>query len=113
MFSISLKRPHWVRDSEWQHGEAALHGSSYYDLPPVLAWFTGNIGIHHLHHLSSRIPFYRLPQVVAAYPELKEIGRLTVGESLRCVPLTLWDEKQRRLVSFRQVRRQGRTLSAA
>jgi omega-6 fatty acid desaturase (delta-12 desaturase) len=62
-------------------------------------WMTGNIGIHHVHHLSSRIPFYRLPQVLRDFPELAEIGRLTFWQSLRCVPLALWDEERRQLVS--------------
>ncbi|CAN5171358.1 fatty acid desaturase [soil metagenome] len=108
-----FEQTHWVRNPDWQHSAAALHGSSYYDLPPVLMWFTGNIGIHHLHHLSSRIPFYRLPQVLKEYPELKQIGRLTIWESLRCVPLTLWDEKERRLISFRRFWRERRASALA
>ncbi len=82
----------------------ALHGSSYYDLPTVLRWFTANIGIHHIHHLCSRIPYYRLPLVLRDYPELGTIGRLTLVQSFRCVRLVLWDECQRRLVSFHEVR---------
>ena len=61
--------------------EAALHGSSYYDLPGLLRWFTANIGIHHIHHLNSRIPYYRLPQVLRDHPDLAGIGRLTLLES--------------------------------
>ena len=67
-------------------------------------WLTGNIGIHHLHHLCSRIPFYRLPQALEACPELKAVGRLSLRESLGCVRLTLWDEGQKRLVPFSEVR---------
>ncbi len=96
---------HWERSGEWKHETAALHGSSYYDLPKPLMWFTGNIGIHHLHHLSSRIPFHKLPKVLKDHPELGEIGRLTLWESLKCVRLTLWDEEAKRLVSFREGRR--------
>ena len=84
---------------------AALHGSSYYDLPQPLMWLTGNIGIHHVHHISSQIPFHVLPKVVRDYPELKEIGRLTLWESIKCIPLTLWDEENKKLISFRQHRR--------
>ncbi len=62
---------HWTREAEWSLPEAALHGSSYYDLPPVLRWFSANIGVHHVHHLSSRVPFYRLREVLRDYPELK------------------------------------------
>jgi acyl-lipid omega-6 desaturase (Delta-12 desaturase) len=95
---------HWERNADWSHEKGALHGSSYYDLPKPLMWLTGNIGIHHLHHLSSRIPFYRLPQVLKDFPELKEVGHLTLWESLKCVRLTLWDEAARKLVSFREAR---------
>jgi omega-6 fatty acid desaturase (delta-12 desaturase) len=103
---------HWSRGQDWQHEEAALHGSSYYDLPPLLMWFTGNIGIHHLHHLASRIPFHRLPKVMKDHPELNQIGRLTIRESVATVRLTLWDEHKRRLISFRELRNQLRLQTA-
>jgi acyl-lipid omega-6 desaturase (Delta-12 desaturase) len=90
----------WERSPDWSHASAALHGSSFYDLPRPLMWMTGNIGIHHLHHLCSRIPFYRLPQVLDDHPELKQTGRLTLKDSLGCVRLTLWDEDRKRLVPF-------------
>ena len=95
----------WEADADWSHPEAALHGSSHYDLPPVLRWFTANIGVHHVHHLSSRIPYYRLPEVLRDHPALADIGRLTLLESFRCVQLVLWDEGRRRLVSFREMHR--------
>jgi omega-6 fatty acid desaturase (delta-12 desaturase) len=94
---------HWSSGEEWDFRQAALHGSSYYDLPPVLNWLTGNIGIHHVHHLSSKVPCYRLPEVLRDFPELKEIGRITIRDSLGCVKLALWDEGRRRLVTFREV----------
>ena len=84
--------------------QAALHGSSHYDLPRVLRWFTANIGIHHVHHLSSRIPYYRLPEVLRDRPELRDVGRLTLWQSFRAVRLVLWDEEKRRLISFREAR---------
>ncbi|MGJ7458836.1 fatty acid desaturase [Halomonas sp. RA08-2] len=90
----------WEHDTDWTFHEAALHGSSHYDLPAPLRWFTANIGIHHVHHLCSRIPFYRLPEVLRDHPELRNIGRLTLRQSLESVRLGLWDEEQRRLVSF-------------
>jgi len=93
----------WDRDADWTFQEAALHGSSHYDLPSVLRWFTANIGVHHVHHLSSRIPYYRLSQVLQDHPQLAAVGRITLLESLRCVRLVLWDEQRRRLVSFRAV----------
>jgi fatty acid desaturase len=74
-------------------------------LPNLLRWFTANIGVHHIHHLCSRIPCYRLPLVLRDHPELDGIGRLTLFQSLRCVRLVLWDEGQQRLISFREVRR--------
>ena len=94
----------WAHDRTWNLHEVALHGSSYYDLPGILRWFTANIGVHHIHHLCSRIPYYRLPLVLRDYPDLSGIGRLTLVQSFRCVRLVLWDEGQQRLVSFREVR---------
>ena len=94
----------WNESRGWNLHEAALYGSSHYDLPRPLRWFTANIGIHHVHHLHSRIPYYRLPRVLRDHPELRDIGRLTLLESFRCVRLVLWDETQRRLVSFREAR---------
>src|ERR1700756_718544 len=96
----------WERDGRWSLQEAALHGSSHYDLPALLRWFTANIGIHHVHHLCSRIPYYRLPHVLREHPELREVGHVTLLESLRCVRLVLWDEAQQRLVTFREIRAQ-------
>jgi omega-6 fatty acid desaturase (delta-12 desaturase) len=90
----------WDAEADWSFHEAALHGSSHYELPLLLRWFTGNIGIHHVHHLSSRIPFYRLPQVLRAHPELTTVSRLTLGQSLATVRLRLWDKDKRRLCSF-------------
>ena len=98
---------HQFEDTEWAHNDVwnlhlvALHGSSHYDLPGALRWFTANIGVHHIHHLCSRIPYYRLPLVLRDYPDLGVIGRLTITQSFRCVRLVLWDEGQQRLVSFR------------
>jgi omega-6 fatty acid desaturase (delta-12 desaturase) len=102
----------WERDERWTLHQAALYGSSHYDLPILLRWFTANIGIHHVHHLCGRIPYYRLPRVLRDYPELREVGQLTLFQSFRCVRLVLWDETQRRLVSFREVRA-GRSQETA
>jgi omega-6 fatty acid desaturase (delta-12 desaturase) len=95
----------WARNSDWKRDHAALAGSSHYDLPQPLRWFTGNIGIHHVHHLSSRIPFYRLPKVLKEHPELNAMSRVGLWESFRCARLALWDEAAGRLVSFRDARR--------
>ena len=70
----------------------------------MLRWFTANIGVHHVHHLCSRIPFYRLPLALRRHPELAKVGRLTLGQSILCVRLVLWDEAARRLISFRELR---------
>ena len=94
----------WAYEEGWNFHEAALHGSSHYDLPGVLRWFTANIGVHHVHHLCSRIPYYRLPRVLKDHPELAAVGRLSLSESLRCVQRVLWDEKRRRLISFREMK---------
>ena len=99
-----FEETHWDDGADWQLHEAALHGSSHYDLPPVLRWFTGNIGIHHVHHLYSRIPFYRLPQVLKDHTELVDCSRMTLLDSFRCARLHLWDEQARKLVSFASVR---------
>jgi omega-6 fatty acid desaturase (delta-12 desaturase) len=99
---------HWANQGEWSFHEGALHGSTHYDLPAPLRWITGNIGVHHVHHLSSRIPGYRLREVLADHPELRDVGRLTLRESLRCFRLALWDEEARRLVTFRELRKDAR-----
>ncbi|HWK01726.1 MAG TPA: fatty acid desaturase [Xanthobacteraceae bacterium] len=101
----------WAKRENWNHQQAALHGSSYYDLPAVLRWFSANIGIHHVHHLSSKIPFYRLSNVLNDFPELKKIGRITLTESFCTVRLTLWDEIERRLISFREFRERYGSVS--
>jgi acyl-lipid omega-6 desaturase (Delta-12 desaturase) len=98
----------WSYDEAWIFHEAALHGSSHYHLPGVLRWFTANIGVHHIHHLCSRIPCYRLPDVLRDHPQLTAVGRITLLQSLRCVRLALWDEQGRRLISFREAAAVGR-----
>ena len=97
----------WARGKAWSFHEAALYGSSHLAMPAVLRWFTANIGMHHVHHLCSTIPFYRLPGVLRALPELAQLNRLTLRDSLATVRLTLWDEQARRLVSFREARRRA------
>ena len=93
----------WAHDRAWNLQEVALHGSSHYALPSLLRWFTANIGVHHIHHLCSRIPYYRLQRVLRDYPNLDGIGRLSLLQSIRCVRLVLWDEGRQRLVSFREM----------
>ncbi len=102
----------WSRQAHWDQPEAALHGSSYYHMPLVLRWISANIGVHHVHHLASRIPFYRLPEVLRDHPELTSVGRITLWQSLRCVNYSLWDENSQRLISFRALNRKMRAASA-
>lgn len=97
-----FEETHWSKGDDWQFPKAALHGASHYDLPLALRWLTGNIGIHHVHHLASRIPYYRLPEVLRDHPQLASIGRITLRDSFACVNLALWDEKRGRLLSFRE-----------
>lgn len=97
-----FEETHWYRSDAWQLHDAALDGSSHYVLPQPLRWFSGNIGIHHVHHLYSRIPFYRLTEVIRDHRELAEAQRLTIRESLATVKLHLWDEAQGKLMSFRE-----------
>lgn len=104
---------HWRKNDDWDASEAALYGSSYYHMPAPLNWLTANIGVHHVHHLSSRIPFYRLPEVLRDFPELRQIGRLTLLQSIRCVPLTLWDEASQRLITFREFHAGARMAAPA
>ena len=94
----------WDQGENWDFHHAALGGSSYYVLPRVLQWFTGNVGLHHVHHLNSRIPNYRLQECLDGHDLLGTVGRLTLRDSLACVRLALWDEDARKLVGFSAVR---------
>lgn len=95
---------YWSRHEDWDRLRAALEGSSYYKLPKVLQWFSGNIGFHHIHHLRSSIPSYHLQACYDAIPEVRDVPYLTLRTSLRCLGLALWDEEQRKLVRFRDLR---------
>ena len=99
-----FENTHWEDDPEWDLHEAALHGSSHYVLPSVLQWLSANIGIHHVHHLYSRIPFYRLPEVLRDHSVLAESNRMTIRESIVTAKLHLWDEKSKKLLSFAQAK---------
>ena len=95
---------HWETDAEWDLHDAALQGSSHYVLPSPLQWLSANIGIHHIHHLYSRIPFYRLPEVLRDHSSLADINRMTIRESIANARLHLWDEKSKRLLSFSEAK---------
>jgi omega-6 fatty acid desaturase (delta-12 desaturase) len=96
---------YWKQRADWSFYEAALLGSSYLELPPVLGWFTGYIGIHHVHHLSSQIPFYRLPEVLEHNPRLRDVNRFTALGACGTLRLALWDENRQEMVSFRDAAR--------
>ena len=91
---------YWQPQQEWDFTRSALEGSSYYRLPRVLQWFTGNIGYHHIHHLNSHIPNYNLPACYAAEPAFRQAITLDLRDGLQCVSLKLWDERLHRMVTF-------------
>jgi omega-6 fatty acid desaturase (delta-12 desaturase) len=95
---------YWRYHPEWDFTEAALQGSSYYKLPKVFQWFSGNIGLHHIHHLSPRIPNYLLEKCHNENPEFQNVPTLTLRSSLKVLVsrLALWDEDQNRLISFKE-----------
>jgi len=93
---------YWQTNSAWRYDDAALQGSSYLKLPRLLQFFTGNIGFHHVHHLSARIPNYNLQAAHADTERLQAVPQLSLLEGLRATRLKLWDERHRRLVTFRQ-----------
>jgi len=111
LFSVQhrFEEAHWARQETWNPVQASLEGSSYLKLPRVLQWFTGNIGFHHIHHLSARMPNYRLQECHEARPELGTVTTLTLWEALLAPCYALWDEEKGRMVRFSQ----GDRLSGA
>jgi len=105
---------YWGRGEEWDYATAALQGSSFYKLPKVLQWFSGNIGFHHIHHLSSRIPNYNLEKCHEAEPLFQKVKPVTLISSLKCFTFRLWDEQQKKIVGYRALRafRQQRNPAA-
>ena len=96
---------YWERNEEWDYATAALKGSSFYKLPKVLQWFSGNIGFHHIHHLSPRIPNYRLEKCHRAEPLFQTVKQVTLLGSLKSLTFRLWDEQRQRLVGYRVLTR--------
>lgn len=99
-----FEQVYWAHDADWDYTKAALEGSSYYQLPRVLQWFSGNIGFHHVHHLSPRIPNYNLERCHRASPLFQNVTRLTLRTSMRSLSLRMWDESSRRLVGYAHLR---------
>ncbi len=94
---------YWERRDDWSFTQAALKGSSFYKLPRVLQWFSGNIGFHHIHHLSPRIPNYNLERCHRSDPLFQEVRPVTLFSSLKSSTLRLWDESARALIGFRHL----------
>lgn len=96
---------YWRWHEDWNYYDAGLHGSSFLALPKALQWLTANIGLHHVHHLSARIPNYRLQRCHDENPELWVAPKMTIRDGLKTINLALWDERRRKLISFREYRR--------
>jgi len=101
---------YWERGDQWDYLKAALQGSSYYKLPKVLQWFSGNIGFHHIHHLSPRIPNYHLQKCHQAEPLFQTVKPVTLLSSLKSLGFRLWDERRRKMVGYRVLRRLRRQV---
>lgn len=104
---------HWERGEEWDFTVAALRGSSYYKLPKILQWFTGNIGFHHIHHLSARIPNYNLERCHRELLLAQDVKPITLLSSLKSLSLRLWDEESKQLVGYREMRARRRAQKHA
>jgi len=107
LFSVQHrgKKVQWRRHGDWDAVTAALQSSTYLRLPPVLQWFTGSIGFHHVHHLNARVPNYRLQECHEQIPALREVPVVSFREGLRAWRFVLWDEVRDRMVSFREADR--------
>ena len=103
LFTIQHRSDHtvWARQKNWNAVTASLSGSSHLRLPRILQWFTGNIGLHHIHHLNPKIPNYRLQKCHDAVSELQEIPVMTLRSAFRAMFFTLWDEPRQKMVTFR------------
>jgi omega-6 fatty acid desaturase (delta-12 desaturase) len=104
---------YWQTNGDWSFDDAALHGSSYLKLPRVLQFFTGNIGFHHVHHLSAKIPNYNLAAAHEEAAKLHSVPTLTLGDAVRSSRLKLWDEELGRLVTFREAHAAARGFAGA
>jgi len=103
---------YWERRKDWDFVGAALNGSSFYKLPGILQWFTGNIGFHHIHHISPKIPNYKLPECYKENPVF-HIQPLTILTSLKSLGYRLWDEERRMLVGFKALKQASKPLKRA
>jgi len=95
---------YWERGDDWDYTSAGLQGSSFYKLPKILQWFSGNIGYHHIHHLSPRIPNYNLARCHKADPLFQKVKPVTLFSSMKSFTFRLWDEQRKKLVGYRHLR---------
>lgn len=95
---------YWARHNDWDPWQVVMEGASYYQLPAILRWVTGNIGFHHVHHMRPGIPNYNLQQCYQEVPQLRAVTPITLRTSLRSLRQNLYDEENRRMVSFRKAR---------
>lgn len=100
-----FEHTYWHWHEQWDFYDASLHGSSYLVLPRPLQWMTANIGVHHVHHMSARIPNYKLQRVHDENPEFHGVTKVTLKDTWRLLNLTLWDEGGQRLIRFRDLKR--------
>lgn len=108
-----FEETYWHRHKDWNYYDAAIHGSSHLVLPWPLQWMTANIGIHHVHHMNSLIPNYKLQECLDANPELQQATRVRIRDSWRLLRLTLWDEENQRMITFREMRRMMKQATPA
>ncbi len=99
-----FEHTYWKPEAEWNFVRAAMQGSSFYELPKIIQWFTGNIGYHHIHHLTPGIANYRLEQIYNENPEFRDVYKVTLKSSLKTAFLSVWDENQQRLISFKELK---------
>jgi omega-6 fatty acid desaturase (delta-12 desaturase) len=109
----NYEEAYFKRHKEWNYATAALDGSSFYDLPQWMHWFSANIGYHHIHHLDATIPNYNLPRCHYDNPEFQNPVRIKLLESIRCVGLDLWDEENGKLVPMSAAKKRRRTKNIA
>jgi omega-6 fatty acid desaturase (delta-12 desaturase) len=103
---------YWERGDDWDFVSASLEGSSYYKLPKVFQWFSGNIGFHHIHHLNSRVPNYNLERCHRELTQVRPVPEVGFIKSLKALNFRLWDEDGRRLIGFRELRQLRPQLAA-
>jgi omega-6 fatty acid desaturase (delta-12 desaturase) len=97
---------YWCRDKDWNYLKVAMQGSSFFKLPGILRWFSGNIGFHHIHHLGPTIPNYNLPKVYKENTYFQEVKPITLWKSVKTLSIRFWDEANQRAVSVSELRRQ-------